>query len=253
MAAPYALPNLYCQPADIWNYLGTEGVDLRLDDHNLATGQTIAVSANAAAGATSLSVNALLYSLLNGATLEFDGGGTQEVVQVQLTAAANQGATTLTVAPLPFAINAQAQAQDNGVNLATGARLAVASIRGTAKVKLYCSNRYDDSQLVLSNSVNEWATIYGSRWLTTRRGQSPPVGIERDWEEALEEMKLVQKGELYIEDIGTRSNCWPFISNQTIDPNYDVIKARVETQLSEATPTNYPQFVDWQSIFTIEY
>ena len=250
---PVTLPNLYCKPQDVYDFLGTEGAQLRLDDHLNATGQRITLTANALAGAVSLSITALQYPLLNGTVLEFDGAGTPGVVEVVLAATAPTGATSLTVQPLTSAINALSQATDSGVNVALAQRLVKACQYATSQVKLYCCGRYDDSALAINWSANRWATALAAKWLCKRRAQGCPKAIAEDADEALDEMKAVQSGRLALEDIGTRTSGWPFISNTTVDVAYTVAKVRVEPQISEATPTLYPQYPDWSSILLLEY
>jgi hypothetical protein len=160
---------------------------------------------------------------------------------------------SLTVSPLLAQIDALATANDSGVNLAMAQRLVKACQYGTAQVKLYCCGRYDDSALVQSWSCNRWATALASKWICKRRAQSCPKGIAEDAKEAIDEMKAVQLGMLSIEDIGTRTSGWPFISNFSMDLRYDYNRVRVEPQLSEGTPTGYPQFVDWNAGLFLEY
>lgn len=250
---PGALPNLYVTPADVYDYMGTEMAQLRLDDHSQASDQTVQATATAAPGATSLAVTALTSPLLPGSTLEFDGAGMPAVVEVVVTAIATVGATSLTVAPLPAAVNGLAEAFDNGVNTATAARLVKACQYATARVKMYCASRYDDSALAQSWSVNRWALALACEWMCKRRGGSATEGIADDVKTALEEMKQVQAGALHIEDIGTRTSGWPFLSNVTVDIGYDYAKLRVEQPLSEQTPTVYGQFIDWNSALWIEW
>ena len=244
---PITLSTLFTTPQDIWDMLSVEGVDLREDDHNLATGEIITVSADAAVGATSISVTALPVALLKGAELVFDAAGMAVPVKAQLTAAAALSATSITVTALTTAINSGAQARDSGVNAATGARLAVGARKGTSKVKLYCNQRYDDSQLALSGTVLDWATICAAKFICTRRAQGCPQSIAEDFKEALEEMKAVQAGQLAIEDIGTRGVDWPTVTNVIVNPAYDGMRSRVQPNISEGTPTNYHQFIDWNS------
>jgi len=248
--------NLYTKPQDVFDFLGSEGAQLRLDDHQLASAQTITVTAQSAIAATSLAVTALQWPLIAGTVLEFDGGGAAEVVEVVLTATAALGATSLTIAPLSDTLPAGAAAYDSGVNLATAQRLVKSCQYGTTQVKLWCCSRYQDSDLLLNagenGSVNRWATALAARWLCSRRGQSPPKGVADMAKEALDEMKLVKVGMLQIEDIGTRTSGWPFITNVTLDIGYDYRKLRVETPLSEGTPVQYPQAVDWNSALWVE-
>lgn len=244
---PITLTTLFTTPQDVWDLLSVEGVDLREDDRNLASGQIITTSAAAAVDDTSISVTALPVALLRGAELVFADAGMAVPVTAKLTAAAALNATSITVTALTTAINSGATARDSGVNAATGARLAVGARKGTSKVKLYCNARYDDSQLKLSGTVLDWATICAAKFLCTRRAQGCPQSIAEDFREAMEEMRMVQVGQLSIEDIGTRGVDWPTIANVIVNPAYDGMRARVQASVSEQTPTAYSQFVDWNS------
>lgn len=244
---PVIPSTLFCTAQDVWDILSVEGVDLRQDDHNLATGQIITTTAAAAVGATSISVSALPVALLRGAELTFDLAGMEVPAIAKLSAAAASGATSISVTALASAINSGAQARDSGVNASTGLRLVRATEHGTSKVKLYCNQRYDDSQLVLSGTVNDWATIGAAKWLCTRRAQGCPKSIKEEYEEAIEEMRMVQCGQLAIEDIGTRGVDWPTVTNVIVNPAYDGMRARVQPNISEGTPTAYSQFIDWNS------
>ncbi len=245
---PITLSTLFTSPQDIWDVLSVEGVDLRQDDSNRATGQLIQVTADAAVGATSLTATALPVALLKGAQLTFDLAGMPVPVTVQLSAAAALGAVSISVDATETTILSGAQARDSGINAATGARLLVAARKGTSEVKLFCNQRYDDSQLVLSGSVLDWATNIACRWLCKRRAQGCPKGVEADYKETVERLLMVQSGQLSIEDIGTRGVDWPSITNVTVNPAYDIARVRVQTSLSEGTPTSYPRFIDWNSI-----
>ena len=48
---PVALPNLYCTPQDIYEQVGIDAAQLRLDDNNQASGQKVAATADAVVGA----------------------------------------------------------------------------------------------------------------------------------------------------------------------------------------------------------
>lgn len=250
---PVTLTTLFTTPQDVWDFLSVEGVDLREDDHGLASGQIITLSAAAAIGATSLTTLALPVPLLSGTRLTFEGPGMEVPVVAVLTAVGQVNDTTLSVAALETAITSGATARDSGVNAATGARLVRATERGTSKVKLYCNQRYDDSQLVLSGTVNSWATLVASRWLCMRRAQGCPKSIQIDYEEAMEEMREVQCGQLSIEDIGTRGADWPSITNIIVNPAYDGMRARVQPWISDQVPTQHYQFVDWNSALRLNF
>jgi hypothetical protein len=244
---PITLSVLFTTPQDVWDLLSVEGVDLREDDSSLATGQIITTTADAAVGATSIAVTALPVALLRGTELTFLQAGMSVPVTAKLTAAAAASATSISVTALGTAINSGAQARDSGVNTATGARLVVGTRKGTSKVKLYCNARYDDSQLALSGTVCDWATICAAKFLCTRRAQGCPKSLQADYDEAIEEMQKVNSGQLAIEDIGTRGADWPTVTNITVNPHYDGMRARVQSGISEGTPTDYSRFVDWNS------
>lgn len=251
------LTNLYCLPSDVYDFLSDQGGQLRLDDDNLSTGQTITVTAPAAAQATTLFVTPLVAPLLAGSVLEFQGGGMPAQVEVTLTATAKVGDTQLTVTALAAAVNQSAYATDNGVNLAFAQRLVKACQYGTTRVKFYCLSVYEDSDLFSNaqehGSVNRWATSLAAQWLCRRRGQAAPAGVKDEAEEAVEEMKGVRTGMYRLEDAPTRTSGWPFLSNVTVDVGYYTAKARVEQSISELTPVQYPQFVDWNSALYLEW
>jgi hypothetical protein len=249
---PITLQTLFCLPQDVWDLLSIEGVDLREDDHNLASGQIIQTTADTPVGSTTMAVAALPVAMLSGAWLTFDGAGMAVPAQVQLSAVANIGATSLLLVATTADVASGAQARDSGVNAATGARLLVGCRKGTSKVKLYCNQRYDDSQLVLSGSVCDWSATIAAKYLCTRRAQGCPKGLMADYEDVLRELQKVQVGQLTIENCGTRGVDWPVITNVTVDPAYDYMRARVEPNISEQTPTAYSQFIDWSSAMWLE-
>lgn len=251
------MANLYVLPNDLYDYLGVNGAQLRLDDTGAASGQTVTCTANAALGATSLQIAPLSFPLLNGTTLTFGGSAMANTLDVILSAAAKTGDTTLTVNALGAPVNLNSTAQDNGVNLATAVRLTKACQYGTSQVQLYCLSRYDDSQLFANSqnrgSVSRWATALAGRWLGRRRAQGAPKGIEEDADESLEELRAVRTNGLNIDGIGTRTSGWPFWSDTTIDLRYTYAKVRAQPITSEQTPTIYGQFVDWNSIYYLGY
>lgn len=247
------LPNLYCQPSDVYGLLGEEGVQLRLDDRRLASGQTIRVVADAVAGATLLQTTALSSPLLAGTVLVMDGGGLESLAEVTLQAVAPVGSTSLATVALPAAIPAGASASDSGVTLAKGALLLKGCRIGTSEVKRWCCPRYDDDALAQCWSVNDWATTIAARWVSMRRGQGAPGSLQKEYERVREELKFVRAGVINLEDVGTRTSGWPFLSNVTLDLGYDHRRLRVQPYQSEQTPTQFAQQVDWNSVFWIEF
>lgn len=251
------IPNLFTTPQDVFDDLGIDATQLRLDDNQQATGQTITVVTGGNPGDTTLQITALQYPLIAGSTLEFQGGNDPAVVEVVVVVTAPVGTTTLTVGILSAAVNQYATAIDNGVNAAFAARLVKGCQYATSQCMLYLCGKYDQSQLYANSqgngSVKRWATALAKRWVCRRRGLPAPESTVEQAKEALEEMKAVQYGRMQVESIGTRTAGWPFITNATVDERYDFNRIRVEPQMSEGTPTVYPQYIDWNSALYLQF
>lgn len=250
---PALLTTTFCSVDDVQSYLSDEGVNLRLNDTE-ASGQYIQATAAAAINATSISIMPLEYAVNAGDNLYFSSANMTSQAPVVVTAPAATGATLLTVAPLTVAINAFAVAIDGGVNTYDMKRLTVQAIMwATAQVKLYCNVKYDDVALADSWSVNRWATHLAGYRLCRRRTNACPTTVAEDYKETVAELKSVQAGSLYIEDIGLRTTEAPAWSNVTVDQSgYDIRKVRVQRPISEGTPTQYPQNVSWPAEFSFE-
>ncbi len=249
---PATLSPLFCSPQDVYELIGVEAAQLRLDDQNKASGQQVATIAAAAIGDGTLSIAALQYPLLRGTNLVFSDAGMDTPVEVTLNAVASVGSTTLTVVPLVTAIPATAIAIDNGVNVWLAGLLVKACNYATGRISTYCGNRYEASQLVTDPTVNQWATTIAAHWLATRLFRGAPQQIKESYDEAMLELKDVQASRLNLQ-VATRTSGWPFFSNISVDPTYVVRKLRVEEQISENTPTQYAQEVDWSSYFLFEW
>lgn len=249
--APAVAPVAYCTPFDLADLLSTEGIQLRLDDDNSASGQWIYCTTLAAIGATTISCQPLPVTMPSGNSLDFGGSDMAAVVEAVMTAQALAGATSLTVSALPGQINAGAVAIDGGVNAFELARITKAINYASSKVNDYVLPRYQSpAQLVTSWTVNRWATILACCWLAKRRGQPVPSSLMDDYKEAMEEMLKVSAGQMQIGDIGTPVAEWPAWSNVTVDHRYWTRKVRVERSISETAgggPTGYAQAVDWAS------
>jgi hypothetical protein len=250
---PPTLPNLYCSPQDVYEFIGIDAAQLRLDDSNVASGQIVSTTGAASIGAITLAVNALQYALLAGTNLVFQLAGMTSPVEATLSAVAAVGATSLSVVALGTAIPSGAQATDNGVNVWLAGLLVKSCTYATDRIKSYCCNRYNDSDLVNSWMVNQWACTIAARWLGKRRYQLAPKGIDEDYKEVMTELKAVQCSQLNIADIGTRTSGWPFMSNISLDDCATYRKAVVEPVISEPTVTQYPQSIDWGSYFCLEW
>lgn len=124
----------------------------------------------------------------------------------------------------------------------------------TERVNLYCLPRYNAIDLAQSWLVNNWAVICAAHWLSTRRGNPVPHSFDDLYEEAIEDMKLIQKGQAQIPNIGLRTSAWPAWSNVRVDVLYTLRKIRVERPISETKGTNpdYYQSQDWAANFIVE-
>lgn len=123
---------------------------------------------------------------------------------------------------------------------------------GTARVNRYCQTNYDPVDLANSWSVWQWATICGAYWLCARRNNAVSASLQALYQEALDDMWAVKSGNLPIEDIGYRNTLSPVWSNVRLDGHYAVRQLRVERPLSERTPAQFPQNLDWLSEWLVE-
>lgn len=249
---PATLSPLFCSPQDVYELIGIESAQLRLDDQNQASGQKVQTIAAASINDVALSIAALQYPLLRGTNLVFSDAGMDSPVEVTLNAVASVGAITLTVVPLTTAIPATAIAIDNGVNVWLAGLLVKACNYATGRILTYCGNRYEASQLATDFTVNQWATTIAAHWLATRLFRGAPQQIKESYDETMLELKDVQASRLNLQ-VATRTSGLPWLSNVTVDPTYVIRKVRVESQISENTPTQYYQSVDWSSVLLFEW
>lgn len=250
--APANQSIVYATEQDLLDYMSVQGLQLRLDDDQSGSGQAVVVSATGNLGDTTLSVSALASALTNGTVLTFSGGGMTVYVDVVLTADALAGATSLSVQALPAAVNAGAVAYDLGVSSAEYPRITKATQYATGRVNLYCQGRYDAEDMASSWIVNWWTTVVGTRWLCKRRMNPDPDAVEEDYQEAMAEMKEVAGGQLVLPDIGLRTGAWPAWSNVRVDCGYRLRQVRTQRPISEQSPTQYTQNIDWPAEYTFE-
>ncbi len=249
-----ALAQYYCTPQDVYDLAGIDAAQLRLDDRNYASGQSMQATAAVPQGSTAIALTAVTqYPMLAGTNLTFDGGGGSAPVTVVLSAAAAAGAVSLTVAATPADINAGATALDNGGTSYLASLLIKACKWATVEVNQYCAWRYDYNQLAQSNSANQWATVIAAWWLGVRVYRAAPTHIESMYQRVLDQLGEVKSGDQQVADCLPRTAEWPFFSNVTIDLSYTVRKVRVESQISEPTPTQYPQAIDYNSALLMEW
>lgn len=114
----------------------------------------------------------------------------------------------------------------------------------SARINSFCAGRYEIVDLAKSWSVWNWATILACYWLCCRRGNPVPTSILGLYQETMEELQMVQLGQLLIDDLAMRNSFSPIWSNGRIDDRYMVRKYRVERPLSDSTPVPFPRKTD---------
>lgn len=114
----------------------------------------------------------------------------------------------------------------------------------TARCNYYLLARIDASDLKDSWIVSQWCAIVAAYIISCRRGNPSAASLKTLYDEAIEDMKAVQRGEVTLPDVATRTASFPAWSNirMSLSP---LRRLRVERPLSETrTPVDYPQVVD---------
>lgn len=120
-------------------------------------------------------------------------------------------------------------------SVAEAAYMAKAIQWATDKCNFYLLSRYADVDLARSWVVNNWCVICAAKWLSSRRGNPIIASVSTAYEEAIEDMKAVHRGDFEVPGIGNRDNQWPLWSNVRVDVTYTLRKIRVERPISERT------------------
>ena len=157
----------------------------------------------------------------------------------------------------------QAALDDDGngvVDATEQARISLGINYATARIMAYCQGLYDVGDMANSWLVNEWAAILAAYWTRCRRGNPVPESLKElvfgDGSEenkgVMGELAAVKKQQLQLDGIGYRNVPWPAWSNVRVDTRYRLRQARVERPISEPTPPQYSQNVDWAAEYTFE-
>jgi hypothetical protein len=234
---------LYTDQASIGSILSITGMLLTLDDYQVTTTYN-----DLALSSTYVVTSALqpFQSSAVGVNLVITGGvgwtpGTYVIQSV------SGGNATLLASPgTPTLSGGQ------GYLVPNSAWIGYACAYGTSYVNRYCQQLYDNTDLVNSWSVWQWASILAANWLCHRRNNAVPASLG-DWvEETKDDLKQVKSGKMMIEDIGYRNTLSPIWSNFRVDRTYTLRQLRVERPLSERTNPQFPQNSDVLADFTIE-
>lgn len=122
----------------------------------------------------------------------------------------------------------------------------------TAQINAYALGYYSAAELAKSWLVNLWAVVFAVRWLSMRRANPAPSGVEEQYKEAVEQLKEIQNGRLSLNDVDLREPAWPYWSNIRVDPRFKVLQSRVVAKTSEDTPMDYSQKKDHAANVLVE-
>lgn len=124
-------------------------------------------------------------------------------------------------------------------------RLDYAINVGTATVVRFTQARYDTADLVASWTVWDWATLIAAVWLTRRCGNPVPKSLRTQYDEVLEDLREVQRGQMLIEDVAQRTTDGPGFSSVIVDPAYRGRKIRVQRRQGDRITRERPQPIDY--------
>src|SRR5262249_37558975 len=113
---------------------------------------------------------------------------------------------------------------------------------GTEQVLLWIGTRYTDLlELSTCNIVRMWATISSCYQISTRRGN--PALFQGLRDETLEQLKMIQSGELTLPGIETDKSSLPSMHNYSLDPRYVVNSIRIANDgvSYNGTPNDKPR------------
>jgi phage gp36-like protein len=127
--------------------------------------------------------------------------------------------------------SAELYVDDIGIGMADDPEIWTDVIdQATDTVNMYAQYYYEESVLELSSWVRRTATWIAAHYLTQRRGN--PGAYSSLYEQAIEYLERIKKGELQIPRAVLRSVMVPAMSNYTIDDRFRVNKIRVQPSIS---------------------
>lgn len=120
-----------------------------------------------------------------------------------------------------------------------------ACLDATDYINLYCSLRYNESDMVNNQWVRRQATYLAAYFLSMRRGN--PQRYLSAYERITAVLERINRGELMIPRLPTRSDYAPGVTNYRVDDRFHVNKTRVQPTITSGTDTgdqdldvNYP-------------
>jgi phage gp36-like protein len=119
----------------------------------------------------------------------------------------------------------------------------------TETINYYCFTHYEPGHLKTSGWINRRAVDLAVYLLSIRRGNTPTASMEKLYKQAIMWLEGVHSAKYEVPGIPVRATQAPAFSNVRIDQRYPVQRIRVETVLSERTPTPYAQPIDWSAAY----
>lgn len=113
------------------------------------------------------------------------------------------------------------------------------------QIDFYLLARYESDQLVTSSWVKHGCAVIASFLLCERRGNPVPRGIAGKFERLMEQLKLIQLGNVPVPGIVERRTAVPTMSNVRIrlDPHPRTVVER-NRSTTRNQPQDYVQHVD---------
>ena len=140
---------------------------------------------------------------------------------------------------------------DDGTTVVTTyeyARLTRIIYFATQEVDMYLANKYLRVDLQNSYLIYYWASIIAAYRLTQRRCGNVPQSLQSEYEGVMELLLKIQRGELPIAGMPGKNGVGISLSNVRMDPFFRTKGQRVETQISDSTPTAFRQDKDVGSV-----
>lgn len=98
---------------------------------------------------------------------------------------------------------------------------------GSSRVSFYCSRRYSQALLATSDWVNGHTITFAVYRAVSTMGNGPSATLQQAYDDAIEELKMIQAGKADIPDINVRTNRAPAMSNMRVVPGYTNSDIRV--------------------------
>jgi len=120
------------------------------------------------------------------------------------------------------------------------------------EIDMFLLNRYPASQLTTSYLVYMWCSVMVAYRLGMRRCGSVPQALQWEYEQTMEKLRQIQIGQMDIGGLQKLSGPGAIWSNVRLDGRFREKQMRVEPNISNSTPTPYPQHKDLVDVWIQE-